>query len=110
MKNVFSTIPAADASIPAPMSTVSLNVIDLRNNDCSMQALVLANKPQQQPSNQLQTLTSRSPASVMPKPQWHAPWKLMRVRLIRVVQAIMITSSSSLGYQWTFRMGTLCGC
>ncbi|CAF1685398.1 unnamed protein product [Rotaria magnacalcarata] len=41
-------------------------------------ALVLASKPQQT-SNQLQALVSRKPASVMPKPQWHAPWKLMRV-------------------------------
>jgi hypothetical protein len=38
----------------------------------------LASKPQQ-PSNQLQALVSKKPASIMPKPQWHAPWKLMRV-------------------------------
>jgi hypothetical protein len=40
---------------------------------------VVVNKPQQA-SNQLQALVSKKPASVMPKPQWHAPWKLMRVR------------------------------
>ena len=42
------------------------------------QALVVVNK-QQQASNQLQALVSKKPGSVMPKPQWHAPWKLMRV-------------------------------
>jgi hypothetical protein len=36
----------------------------------------LVNKPQQ-PSNQLQALVPEKMASVMPKPQWHAPWKLM---------------------------------
>jgi len=39
----------------------------------------LVNKPQAQPSNQLQALVSKKPGTVMPKPQWHAPWKLMRV-------------------------------
>ncbi|CAF1664866.1 unnamed protein product, partial [Adineta ricciae] len=48
-------------------------------NAAMSNALVLVNKPQQQPSNQLQALVSKKPASVMPKPQWHAPWKLMRV-------------------------------
>ena len=73
------------------MSTVSLNFMEKRTSDRSIQALVLASKPQQQPSNQLQALTSKSPASVMPKPQWHAPWKLMRVSLIKVIQLIVMT-------------------
>jgi hypothetical protein len=85
-------MPTTDASVPAPMSTVSLNFIQRRFNNRSIQALVLANKPKQQPSNQLQALTSKSPASVMPKPQWHAPWKLMRVSLIKLIQLIVMNS------------------
>ena len=79
MYDVCSTISAADVSTPASTSTVSFNSIETRSSPHSIKALVLANKPQQ-PSNQLQALVSKKPASVMPKPQWHAPWKLMRVR------------------------------
>ncbi|CAF1336290.1 unnamed protein product [Adineta steineri] len=51
---------------------------DVTSTTTMSNALVLASKPQQT-SNQLQALVSKKPASVMPKPQWHAPWKLMRV-------------------------------
>lgn len=66
-KNIDETTPIAtaanDAATTAPMSN----------------ALVLVNKPQAQPSNQLQALGSKKLGTAMPKPQWHAPWKLMRV-------------------------------
>ncbi|CAF1352940.1 unnamed protein product [Adineta steineri] len=68
-----NTNETVNDTIPPTISNTDVTSTTTMSN-----ALVLANKPQQT-SNQLQALVSKKPASVMPKPQWHAPWKLMRV-------------------------------